>query len=372
MKKHENLTLLQQEEEKIRATCRAENIYYLNTLGKLALFENRINQIAAETGLNVAAAIKEAGIKSPFDLLEEAIAHWDSLLESRVLPPEEELVKQLSGQFRLKIKRVKIPYVPVDTDTLFQPGITKNDTSPEIDINRVALTLETVLHMEIAGKKPSLDDLDITVSVPPPNSGRRRPYWSIVLKEQKIVILVNNEYGNRTFVISFKNKKHLHSIQTATKKTNKELQERGEIIHHFKCENPEQFKKELASAITHTIEQIRHEPYYATLAEASLAAKSLGITSAPEYKKRRHLDPRLPSAPHATYQKDWTDWHSFLGKPKLYETYAEAKNAAQNLGVKNYTEYLSEHHKDPRLPLYPKRVYSREWIGWDDFLGRKP
>ncbi|MBU3070204.1 integrase [Aestuariicella sp. G3-2] len=114
--------------------------------------------------------------------------------------------------------------------------------------------------------------------------------------------------------------------------------------------------------------------FYSTLAEASVAAVALGITTSIEYRSKRHRDRQLPASPDQIYKEEWQGWPSFLGKePKqLYPTLAEASAAAIALGIATSGEYQAKRHRDRQLPVNPGLVYKEEWQGWPLFLGRQP
>ena len=115
--------------------------------------------------------------------------------------------------------------------------------------------------------------------------------------------------------------------------------------------------------------------FYPTYAEAQTAARSLGIKSQPDYKKRYRQDPRLPSCPDKGYAgAGWMGWYDFLGKERSdwYPTYAEAQAAAQALGIKSQPDYKKRYRQDPRLPSSPNEVYAGAgWMGWYDFHGKE-
>ena len=101
---------------------------------------------------------------------------------------------------------------------------------------------------------------------------------------------------------------------------------------------------------------------YATLAEAQKATKTLGIKTSIEYRKTYRQDPRLRCNPQVSYQKEWVNWTTFLGRKviELYPTLAEAQKATKALEIKTYIEYKNTHRQDPRLPTTPKQFYQRE------------
>lgn len=119
---------------------------------------------------------------------------------------------------------------------------------------------------------------------------------------------------------------------------------------------------------------------YATWKQASIATKKLKIGSRAEYKERYKEDPKLPADPREFYATDWKlngSWKGFIaGKPfKLYKTWAEASAAARSLGIKGRTEYLARYKEDLRLPFDPSSQYASCWIEfqeWDGFLNKMP
>jgi hypothetical protein len=114
---------------------------------------------------------------------------------------------------------------------------------------------------------------------------------------------------------------------------------------------------------------------YATYAEASEAARRLGLKLQSEYKKGYRQDPRLTSNPDRTYAEDWLGWSDYLGterrreKYAIYANYAEASEAAQRLGLTSQREYRKGYLEDPRLPSNPNRTYAGDWGCWSDYLG---
>lgn len=112
---------------------------------------------------------------------------------------------------------------------------------------------------------------------------------------------------------------------------------------------------------------------YPSLDEASTAARGLGIATGIEYRKKRHLDPRLPASPSTVYKAEWENWSLFLGKEvnQLYPSLEEAASAAKALGILTSTEYKAKRHSDPRLPSTPEQMYKLEWQSWPMFLKKQ-
>jgi len=107
--------------------------------------------------------------------------------------------------------------------------------------------------------------------------------------------------------------------------------------------------------------------FYPTWQEAGEATKKLGIRSQDQYRQRYKKDPRLPSAPDATY-KDFPGFTIFL--EIFYLTVSEAATAAQALGIKSAGEYKKKYKKDPKLNSAPDRHY-KDFPGWPKFLNLK-
>ncbi len=109
---------------------------------------------------------------------------------------------------------------------------------------------------------------------------------------------------------------------------------------------------------------------YPTLEDASAAAQNLGIKTIQEYNENRHLDAHLPSKPNQSYKREWQGWASFLGivDKKNYPSLDEASNAAIALGVTACEEYKTKRKLDPKLPSAPNVAYKKTWQGWQRFL----
>ncbi|MEZ8199945.1 MULTISPECIES: gamma-mobile-trio integrase GmtZ [Vibrio] len=109
---------------------------------------------------------------------------------------------------------------------------------------------------------------------------------------------------------------------------------------------------------------------YESFHEAKSVVKSLGIKTSREYNQKKKLDPKLPSNPETVYRGDWRGFKHFLGTQKLwYKSYREASNAVQALSISNQTQYNKLYKEDSKLPSMPMRVYKKNWTGWNDFLG---
>ena len=125
---------------------------------------------------------------------------------------------------------------------------------------------------------------------------------------------------------------------------------------------------------------LKKTEHYETYEEAKKAAQYLGIKNKYQYQERKmyKLDPKLSRIPDELYKlKGWKDWNSFLGsKPiDIYPTYEEAKRAVQKLGIKSGTAYRKRklYRQDPRLPSTPEKKYEgKGWVSFNNFLGIEP
>lgn len=350
------------------------NIYYLSSLKDLAALEDEVGAVSLSVGLNINRTIQEAGITSPSDMLDKAIEYWDERLHAEELPPEDELIRELQDDFQLKIMKTGKSFMPPDELDSSRNTSTESSERLEVDANRISLALRTILHMKLQGESLHLDDIDVLVSKVPKNSWRSRPYWAINLKKHDIVVLVNNQYANQTFVLHYKSKADLRRVLSLTKQELKSLDAQHYFTHYFPFHDEASFETQLAEVLREVAQGAEQLKPYKTYEEAQEAARKLGITSMPDYRKNYTRDSRLHSAPDRFYRESWTGWHNFLGKEKIdfYPSLQEAKDALKALGITSFKEYRTRHHEDPRLPGAPDVTYADEFIDWGDYLRDDP
>jgi hypothetical protein len=113
--------------------------------------------------------------------------------------------------------------------------------------------------------------------------------------------------------------------------------------------------------------------FYPALAEAKRAAIKLGVSCCYEYQHECKRDPRLPSHPERTYAAEWQSWADFLpsniDRGGKYRTLAEASAAAKRLGLSSQRDYAERRSYDEKLPQSPAKFYKDDWSGWGDFTG---
>ncbi len=112
--------------------------------------------------------------------------------------------------------------------------------------------------------------------------------------------------------------------------------------------------------------------FYATLDEATIAARNLECRTIKEYTKCYKQDSKLPSYPNLLYKKDWISWLLFLGNERIfYSTYTEAESAVRKLTFKTIEEYDLGYKQDPCLPSKPSIIYKDDWVSFPNFLGKE-
>lgn len=84
----------------------------------------------------------------------------------------------------------------------------------------------------------------------------------------------------------------------------------------------------------------------------------------------------IPSNPRLVYKDEWVNWGDWLGTGKRAicvtpKPFTEARAYARSLGLKQRGEWeeWSKTQRPRDIPVYPKRVYKTEWVGWGDWLG---
>ncbi|MCC7431893.1 hypothetical protein IT412_00030 [Candidatus Peregrinibacteria bacterium] len=348
-----------------------DNIYHKKAFDRLAELENEISAIRTALG----EAYQDIQLKDPIEILDASIKHWDKVLEGSEDLPEDQLIDYLQREFQLRIVLTSEVHLP--TDSLeFQEGNGKKNLHERQDVNRVRMALDFLLHFKIGDEEISLDDLEITVGKTPRNSSRKRPYWIFKLPEYKIVIFLNNQYGNRTFVIKYESEEQAQAFPNYTKEDLKDLAKLDPRARHFTYSDPNQFREDLAYSINLLHKNISSTPY-STFAEACAAVRSLGIRLHTEYLARHREDPRLPYNPQEIYPQDFKSWGYFLRGKKtnaerakeLYASYEDAKAAVRLLEITSESDYLSKRSLDPKLPADPADKYGDQFLGWKDFTG---
>lgn len=116
---------------------------------------------------------------------------------------------------------------------------------------------------------------------------------------------------------------------------------------------------------------------WAPYGELRARVQAAGVLSAREYAVWQASQPDAPFMPSGVYS-EWEGWPTFLGKTEgktRYLSYAQAQVAVRSAGITSAREYAAGAYKRvPGLPSSPYKTYE-EWAGWKAFLsgaGKKP
>ena len=116
---------------------------------------------------------------------------------------------------------------------------------------------------------------------------------------------------------------------------------------------------------------------YRNFEDARSYVHNLNLSSFSEYKKlikSKKMPSDIPSNPHIVYKKEWVDFNDWLGKaPKqIWLTFKDARGFIQNLNLKNnkeWKDYVKSGNKPKNIPSNPRSVYRDQFVGIADWLG---
>ena len=121
-----------------------------------------------------------------------------------------------------------------------------------------------------------------------------------------------------------------------------------------------------------TSKQLR-EQYY-SYDDAKKYVQKQGIKTVPKFNEWSSQGKRpifIPANPQKFY-KDWIDWDDFLGRDKkIILSFEDAREFAHSLNLQFNSDWIKLHKegKIPNISRYPNEPYKKEWKGWGDFLG---
>lgn len=127
------------------------------------------------------------------------------------------------------------------------------------------------------------------------------------------------------------------------------------------------------------LDKMREYTSFVSYEEAKKWAHKNKIKSKDQWGALKSNRPaNMPSSPDIMYRDKWKGWPDFLGngvrrKPKnvAWVTYQEASDWAKKFGVKSKTDWIRISKKRPEnIPFSPDKVYSKQWVNWDCFLGK--
>lgn len=116
--------------------------------------------------------------------------------------------------------------------------------------------------------------------------------------------------------------------------------------------------------------------------EAKKFVHSLSLKSTKEWKtycKSGTKPQNIPLYPDRVYEKDWISWGRLVSTGTVtprreYRSFDAARDYVTELGLKNQEEWrkYSKSGKKPKdLPANPTSVYRKHWKGWGDWLGTR-
>ena len=125
-------------------------------------------------------------------------------------------------------------------------------------------------------------------------------------------------------------------------------------------------------------------PPFVPYKELKKILKDQGVKSIRDYHLLREKNKgvingwSMPSNPDRYYEKEWVNWNEFFGKkPSLpFAPYKELKKISRDQGIKSAKDYQLFREKNKgvfngqRLPSNPDRYYKKEWVSWNEFLGK--
>ncbi|MEX2192497.1 MAG: hypothetical protein WD717_03860 [Nitrosarchaeum sp.] len=110
--------------------------------------------------------------------------------------------------------------------------------------------------------------------------------------------------------------------------------------------------------------------------EAKKFVINLELENEKEWKlfcKSGSLPNNIPGDPKKVYTSEWKDFSDWLGIfEREYLTFENAKEFVAKLFLdfsSDWKEYCSSGQKPKNIPVHPDRIYKKQWVDWDDWLG---
>lgn len=231
-----------------------KNIFYRSSLDRLIAYEHEVNRIAFEAGLEVDLLLSDLKIQSPWEILNQAMTMWQEKLKRNRIGPDSEIIERLKREFQVDVRRTTKEVLPPDSSKHEAVNQETGHGIPD-DRNRVEMAIRLLLTTSLREETLSLDDVEIIVGVQPKDSWRQRPYWIINIPKYNIAVFLNNQAGNRTFVVAYGNGKELTKMIEGTKGQLKDEKKSGSQIEHFPYMDEVQFCADLKAAIVRVMEK---------------------------------------------------------------------------------------------------------------------
>jgi len=108
-------------------------------------------------------------------------------------------------------------------------------------------------------------------------------------------------------------------------------------------------------------------------------AKTLHLKSSSDwedYRIKKRLPKEIPTHPERTYSTEWKGWGDWLGTKTLREIkfrpFQAAREFVHSLHFQNrdqFARFCKTMERPRDIPTQPRRIYSKEWKRWGDWLG---
>ncbi|MFA6426946.1 MAG: hypothetical protein WCW16_00665 [Candidatus Magasanikbacteria bacterium] len=199
---------------------------------------------------------------------------------------------------------------------------------------------------------------------------RNELYRAYVVDEEHIIVLVNNEEGNSTFVLHdiTREQWNAHILGMDKEHMVQFLQTSATPIEWIS--NVDEWK----TVLKYFLET--KGPRYLSYTDLQHDVLGCGVTSSSSYEVERKNHVQWPSEPFETYKDEWTNWYDFLKKERQKEkasflTYMELQAEVRSCDppIMGSERYRQESKKHPNWPSNPNHVYG-EWVDWYSFLGK--
>lgn len=359
---------------KVEGRIQDESIFSDTAFRELYEFACAIDDVSRGIGLSIKEVLRIGVLRDPYEILESSIQAWEEKIkEASGVVSDSALIEKLKTSMKIPVIESEEIFIPPDEMELAEGSLRKPYANENADdVSRVMFVLDVLLHTKIAGEDLRMDDIEITLSKKPKSGWRTNAYWSFRIRKWALVVLVDNQYGNATFVAQCQDDRQYHFISRQTKSSLKQHGREKPLVHYFMYHDEAQFKAKLILALEAVRNGQEMPRFYENVEEASEAAQRLGIATWEEYQQRYREDPRLPSHPDGVYGDYFPGFSEFLRgeKPQeFYETVEEAREAARRIGIATKEEYQQRYREDPHLPSDPKKFYGDNFPRWKIFLG---
>ncbi|MCE9653236.1 MAG: KTSC domain-containing protein [Nitrosarchaeum sp.] len=115
---------------------------------------------------------------------------------------------------------------------------------------------------------------------------------------------------------------------------------------------------------------------YLSYDDARKFVNNLELENEKEWKlfcKTGKLPNNIPTNPKKVYTSEWTNFSDWLGIfDREYLSFEKAKESMATLLLEfpsDWKEYCKSGNKPKNIPTKPDKIYAKQWVDWDDWLG---